>query len=110
MEEPQLPPHNPAILFQLGPEINELFSRPDASELIDPAVIVVSDESSSTIHIVERLQITAALSGAEVYRLNANAETYPILAIIADEHGGTQYTIPDPRLDPEWYMQGNPAK
>jgi hypothetical protein len=108
MEETRLPPHGPAILFQLGPEINELFSRPEASELIDPAVIIFTDKDSSTIHIVERLQITAALSVPEVYHLNADAETYPIIAIISDEHGGTQYTIPDPRLDPEWYIRGIP--
>jgi hypothetical protein len=109
MERHQIPPHNPALLFQFGPKITELFNGPKASELIDPVVVIVTDEDPPSLHIVERLQITAALSVVKLYELSPRVETLPVLAIISGAHGGVQYTIPNPRLEPKWYERGLPA-
>jgi hypothetical protein len=104
MGDPEAALRHTMILFDLGPRINREFNGPSVADLIDPAIVVLVENGRQTIHVVERIQLAAALSGESFNEVSGKNE-HPIAAAVFSGEGTFTYSIPDPRVVQDWWRR-----
>jgi hypothetical protein len=104
-------PHS-LMLLDIAPQVAETFrTDPDVAKLLDPAVFVGVDEDECAAAVVERIQLTAVMSGVDLIEANPIGdkapERLPIAVLVMDKTRATMYRVADPRTDPElWPWKG----
>src|SRR5438045_3547218 len=102
------------MLLDVAPKVAEMFrTDPRVADLLDPAVLVDANEEGCVATVVERLQLTELMSGAELASgrpmQDPSPDNAPIAVLVMDENGATAYRVPDPRTHPNhWPWIGDP--
>lgn len=104
--------HHSLMLQNIGPFVAETFRRdPDVEELLEPAVFVGVAEDGCAAAVVERIQLTEAMSGVNVREESPLGDPpsrgAPIEVLVMDEESATVYHVADPRQNPQlWPWSG----
>jgi len=104
--------HHSLMLQNIGPLVAEAFrSDPDVDQLLEPAVFVGVAEGGCAAAVVERIQLTGAMSGVDVHEEPPVEEPPPggvqIEVLVMDEQSATVYHVADPRTEPQlWPWSG----
>jgi hypothetical protein len=107
-----MPRSHALMLLDIAPRVAETFRNdPDVGELLEPAVFIGVAEDECAAAVVERIQLTEAMSGLEFLETiplgDRSPESVPIAVLVMDESSATIYHVADPRTDPElWPWTG----
>jgi hypothetical protein len=108
--------HHSLMLQNIGPLVAETIrSDPDVDELLEPAVFVGVAEGGCAAAVVERIQLTGAMSGVNVREEPPLGDPPPgrtqIEVLVMDEQSATVYHVADPRTEPQlWPWSGGDGK